>query len=165
MIIPGPVHDSPTGGLVVPLPLLNWRLRCMEPAEKRPQRYRFGCRRRAPSDRRRLQPSRGSIIGCPVHDSPTGRLVAPPPLLSCRPRCMEPAEKRPLRSRFGCINLAPSGRRRDYASWGARIGGPVPGRATVAPGISRKGFIGACIFAWRSPGKRVIRLKQQSASV
>ena len=36
-------------------------------------------------------------------------------LLSWRSRCMQPAEKRPLCSRSGCRNLAPSDRRRGYA--------------------------------------------------
>ena len=100
-IIHGPVHDSPTGRLVAPRPLLSWWLRRVEPVEKRPLRFRFGCRGRAPSECRRLKPSRGVIIGGPVHDSPTKGLVASRPLLGWRPRCMELAEKRPLRSHFG----------------------------------------------------------------
>jgi len=120
-IIRGPVHDSATGGLVVPRLLLSWRPRCMAPAEKRPLRSRFGRRGLAPSDRRRRNTSRGARIGGPVPDRATGGLVVPRNLLSWRPRCMEPAEKRPLRSRFGCSNLAPSDRGRDYASRGAMM--------------------------------------------
>ena len=154
---------------MVPRLLLSWRSRCMQPAEKRSQRSRFGCSGRAPSERRRFGPSRGVIIGGPVHDSATGGLVVPRLLLSWRPPFMEPAEKRPLRSRFGCRNLAPSDRRRGCALRGARIGGPVPGRATVASGISRKGLQRVQVAAASSPGVRgeneLSQLKQQSASI
>ena len=130
-------------GLVAPLPLLNWRPRCMEPAEKRPLRSRFGCRRRAPSERRRLRPSRGTIIHGPVHDSPAGRLVAPRPLLSWWLRRVEPVEKRPLRFRFGCRGRAPSERRRLKPSRGVIIGGPVHDSPTKGLVASRP------LLGWR----------------
>ena len=156
-IIHGPVHDSPAGRLVAPRPLLSWWLRRVEPVEKRPLRFRFGCRGRAPSERRRLKPSRGVIIGGPVHDSPTKGLVASRPLLGWRPRWMQPAEKRPLVLPLRMQKPGterPSSRLRLMGSKDWRSGSRARhrGSRSVAQRVA-KGSAGACIFAWRSSGK------------
>ena len=65
-------------------------------AEKRPQRSYFGCRSLAPSDRRRIYASLGARIGGPVPERAIVALMITTRLLSWRPRCMQPAEKRPL---------------------------------------------------------------------